>query len=142
MELDVSDLVDKLYDFLGDILGIALPSLGGGILGDALNWIVDRFGEAVAGVLDAFGFGESVEQLVSWVAGVARDYLDATFKAPFDANRELFDSATQTATEATRAGFQPVIDAAGQIQQITFDEAPIDDPGDTRSHRRNRRAAT
>jgi WXG100 family type VII secretion target len=137
MELDVSDLVEKLYDFLGDILGIALPAVGGGgllggvpILGDALNWIVDRFGEAVATVLDAFGFGENIEQLVSWVAGIAREYLDATFKAPFEANQQLFESATQTATDATTQGFQPVVDAAGQIQPITFDEAPIDDPGD------------
>lgn len=132
MELDVSDLVAKLYDFLGDVLGIALPSVGGGIplIGDAINWIVDRFGEAVATVLDAFGFGENIEQLVSWVAGVAKKYLDAAFKAPFDANKELFDSATQTATEATVQGFQPVVDAASQIQPVTFEDAPIDDPGD------------
>jgi WXG100 family type VII secretion target len=137
MELDVSDLVEKLYDFLGDILGIALPAVGGGgllggvpILGDALNWIVDRFGEAVATVLDAFGFGENIEQLVSWVAGIAREYLDATFKAPFEANQQLFESSTQTATDATTQGFQPVVDAAGQIQPIAFEEAPIDDPGD------------
>jgi uncharacterized protein YukE len=131
MELDVSDLVEKLYDFLGDVLGIALPSLGGGIpiIGDAINWVVDRFGEAVATVLDAFGFGENIEQLVSWVAGVAKEYLDATFVAPFDANHELFDSATQTATDATTQAFQPVIDAAGQIQPVSYDDAPIDDPG-------------
>lgn len=135
MELDVSDLVAKLYDFLGDVLGIALPSVGGGIplIGDAINWIVDRFGEAVATVLDAFGFGENIEQLVSWVAGVAKKYLDAAFKAPFDANKELFDSATQTATEATVQGFQPVVDAAGQIQPVTFEGAPIDDPATDRS---------
>lgn len=134
MELDVSDLVEKLYDVVGDLLGIALPSVGGGIplIGDALNWVVDRFGEAVATVLDAFGFGENIEQLVSWVAGVAREYLDATFSAPFDANHELFVSSTQTAAEATTAGFQPMIDAAGQIQPISFDEVPIDDPGDRR----------
>ena len=81
-------------------------------------------------MLDAFGFGENIEELVSWVAGVARDYLDATFKSPFEANQELFESSTQTAAEATTAGFQPMIDAAGQIQQISYDEAPIDDPGD------------
>ncbi|HET8643037.1 MAG TPA: WXG100 family type VII secretion target, partial [Pseudonocardiaceae bacterium] len=137
MAMPVSELIDRLYDGIGDLIGMALPvfsSGGGGLFGSipGVSQVVDAasdvFGDLVGGVLDFFG---GADELLALASRLAREYLDASFRTPFENNLQLLDSAVQTATEGVTEAFRPMMDAAAAVTQEGFTalgEAPEDNP--------------
>lgn len=137
MAMPVSELIDRLYDGIGDLIGMALPvfsSGGGGLFGSipGVSQVVDAasdvFGDLVGGVLDFFG---GADELLALASRLAREYLDASFRTPFENNLHLLVSAVQIATEGVTEAFQPMMDAAAAVTPEGFTalgEAPEDNP--------------
>lgn len=121
MAMSVSELVDRLYDGIGDLIGMALPvfSSGGGglfgsipVVGQVVDTASDLVGDFIGGVLDFFG---GADDLLALASRLARSYLDASFKQPFENNLELLTGAVEAAKQSITEVFQPVTDAAGAV---------------------------
>src|SRR5215470_8241608 len=121
MAMSVSELVDRLYDGIGDLIGMALPvfSSGGGglfgsipVVGQIVDAASDLVGDFIGGVLDFFG---GADDLLALASRLARSYLEASFKQPFEDNLDLLNSAVETAKQGITQVFQPVTDAAGAV---------------------------
>jgi len=137
MAMSVSELIDRLYDGIGDLIGMALPvfsSGGGGLFGSVpgVSQVVDAasevFGDLVGGVLDFFG---GADELLALASRLSREYLDASFRTPFENNLQLLGDAVQTATEGVTEAFQPMMDAAAAVTPEGFTalgEAPEGNP--------------
>ena len=139
MAMSVSELVDRLYDGIGDLIGMALPvfsSGGGGLFGSipGVSQVVDAVsgfaGDLLGGVLDFFG---GADDLLALASRLARAYLDASFKQPFENNLELLHGAVAAATQGITEAFQPMVEAAGAVTPSGFTalgDAPEDDPAE------------
>jgi WXG100 family type VII secretion target len=127
----VGDVISALLDWLGDLIGVVLPLPGGhgGLLGMAEDLVMDAFGDVVDWILDTLGF--SVDGFLVWIAGKVREYLDASFKGPFDTNLHLLHDAVAAATTGIQDAFQPMIYAATAVAENPFAALPVppvDDP--------------
>lgn len=137
MAMSVSELVDRLYDGIGDLIGMVLPvfSSGGGglfgsipVVGQVVDAASDLVGDFIGGVLDFFG---GADDLLALASRLTRSYLDASFKQPFENNIELLNGAVEAAERGITQVFQPMTDAAGAVTAECFTalgEAPAADP--------------
>lgn len=125
----VGDVISAVMDWLGDLIGVALPlpGGGGGLLGMATNFVMDRVGDVADFVLDALGM--SIDGFLEWIASKVREYLDASFKAPFEANLQLLNDAVEAAKTGVQDAFQPIIDAASAVHQNPFAALPVPPEG-------------
>ena len=125
----VGDVISAVMDWLGDLIGVVLPMPGGGggLLGTATDFVMDTFGDAVDWILDALGF--SIDGFLEWIAGKVREYLDSSFKDPFEANLQLLHDAVDAATTGIKDAFRPVIDAADAVTQSPFAALPVPPEG-------------
>src|SRR5215211_4997713 len=99
-------VIHAVLDWLGDLIGVPLPlpGGGGGLFGAVTGFVVDRFGDAVDFILDALGM--SVDGFLEWIASKVREYLDASFKAPFETNLQLLNDAVDAARTGIQDTFQ------------------------------------
>lgn len=124
----VGDVISAVTGWLGDLIGVALPLPGGGLFGAVTGFVTDRIGDAVDVILDALGM--SVDAFLEWIAAKVREYLDASFKTPFESNLRLLNDAVDEATAGIREAFQPIVDAAGAVTENPFAALPIPPEGD------------
>lgn len=119
------DVVRAVLDWLGDLIGVALPLPGGGgfgPLGAVTDFVVDRFGDAVDVILDTLGM--SGDAFLGWIAGLVREYLDASFRMPFETNLALLHGAVDAARTGVQAAFAPIVQAATAVTDNPFGQLP------------------
>jgi uncharacterized protein YukE len=135
MAMSVSELLERLYDGIGDLIGMALPVLGGGgggflggvpVVGDVVDAVSGFVGDMIGEALDFFG---GADELLALASRLARGYLDASFKQPFENNFQLLHDAVEAAKQGVTESFQPMVDAANAVTQAAFAQlgAPPED---------------
>jgi uncharacterized protein YukE len=102
METGLDDLVNKLKDGLGDLIGFSFP---GGWAMDAAMEIRGTIAE------DAF---------LSMISGLVKAVLDPGFTNPFEQNLQLLTSGVQTTDAGIKQAFQDLITTSESINQSPF----------------------
>lgn len=118
------DVINAIFDWLGDIIGVSLPMPGGGggLFGAVTGWVLDRVGDIADFILDALGM--SIDGFLDWIAGKVREYLDSSFRAPFESNLQLLNDAVEAGQSGIDDAFQPMITAANAVATDPFGQLP------------------